>query len=722
MADLAATLTASPSPVVVGNPLTYVIAVSNAGPLPATRVVVTDPLPAGVTFSAASPGCSYASGTLTCGVGDLAVGSSVTRTVRVSTPATTGTLTDTASVTADQFDPNPANNQASATTMVIAPRVPPSSATCGNNGVLAPTGRACTYTTVGSDVFNPPAGVNQATFTAVAGAAGTTSNFSTTFPGGAGGEAQGSIGLNGRALQIDVAGIGGSAAPTSPTGGMNGGPSGGFGGTGGFGGSNGGIQGGLGDANGGTGGSNPFNGGNGGGGGGSSDIRMDPAGCGTFACSLADRILVAGGGGGHGGHGGRGGALGGTGGDGGGAVGGDGGTQVFGGNPGTSGTGGTATAGGTGGINANSGSIGNNGTNGSAGLGGDGGPGNGGGGGAGGGSGGGWFGGGGGSGGGGGFGGGGGAGGGAGGGSGFVTTTATTASLISGVNAGSINGGNGEVTVTWKGATSILVTATSTSPLFGHAVTFTATVIPVSPASGAPTGTVTFFDAGTALATVPLSGGVARFSTAKFQPGVQAVTATYSGNTDFQPSATAGPTPVTVGFSAPCLTTTHSGALTVAAGQSLCVGSGGQVIGPVTVQPGGALALTGANIQGKVVSTGALAISFCRSTFTASVSIQGTTGYVLIGGDSDDAGGCGGNAIPASLTISSNTGGIEASSNTVTGPVTVTNNSGSGLFAEDGVPEFEANQVTGPLVCSGNIPSVTNQGNSVVGPRSGQCS
>jgi hypothetical protein len=159
-----------------------------------------------------------------------------------------------------------------------------------------------------------------------------------------------------------------------------------------------------------------------------------------------------------------------------------------------------------------------------------------------------------------------------------------------------------------------------------------------------------------------------------------------------------------VGFSAPCLTTTHSGALTVAAGQSLCVGSGGQVIGPVTVQPGGALALTGANIQGKVVSTGALAISFCRSTFTASVSIQGTTGYVLIGGDSDDAGGCGGNAIPASLTISSNTGGIEASSNTVTGPVTVTNNSGSGLFAEDGVPEFEANQVTGPLVCSGNIP------------------
>jgi hypothetical protein len=117
-----------------------------------------------------------------------------------------------------------------------------------------------------------------------------------------------------------------------------------------------------------------------------------------------------------------------------------------------------------------------------------------------------------------------------------------------------------------------------------------------------------------------------------------------------------------------------------------------------------------------------MAISFCGATLTGPVSVVGTTGYVLIGANADDAGGCGANTIVGPLTISSNTGGIEVSSDAVTGPVMVTNNSGSGLLAEDGVPEFEANNVTGSLACSGNVPSLTNQGNSATGPRSGQCS
>ena len=119
-ADLSITKTDSPDPVVVGGTLGYTLTVSNAGPSNATSVIATDTLPASVTFVSASAGCVNAAGTVTCTIGGLNAAQSVTRTITVTAPSTSGTISNTASVTGSESDPNPANNSASATTQVQA--------------------------------------------------------------------------------------------------------------------------------------------------------------------------------------------------------------------------------------------------------------------------------------------------------------------------------------------------------------------------------------------------------------------------------------------------------------------------------------------------------------------------------------------------------------------------------------------------------------------------
>ena len=71
---------------------------------------------------------------------------------------------------------------------------------------------------------------------------------------------------------------------------------------------------------------------------------------------------------------------------------------------------------------------------------------------------------------------------------------------------------------------------------FNQATTFTATVA-VGAGSGIPTGTVTFFDGTTALATRPLSGNVATFTTFSLTVGSHAIRAVYNGDTNFATSA-----------------------------------------------------------------------------------------------------------------------------------------------------------------------------------------
>ncbi|WP_268761380.1 hypothetical protein [Frankia sp. AvcI1] len=369
-----------------------------------------------------------------------------------------------------------------------APAVP-AGPVCGKTGAQSgTTTMTCTYDTVGSDTFTVPAGVSSVEITATGAQGGhyfiagdeahpSPAGDITGRPGGSGGQATGTLtGLTGgQVLQVDVAGRGADGTAASRSGGMSNGPSGGSGALGGFGGSNTGVSGGPGDASGANGGT-ASNGGNGSGGGGSSDVRVTAGGCATLACGLSTRVLVAAGGGGAGGVGGQGNALGGAGGD----AGTDAGATVDGGNAGVPGKAGTQTAGGSGGLNACRHGAGNpapsdpltdprcggDGTDGISGAGGTGGAGNKpcngtytpacsnptattSGGGAGGGAGGGYFGGGGGAGGGGTFGGYGGAGAGGAGGSSFAASSIVNPALATGANSGTVNGGNGEVTITW---------------------------------------------------------------------------------------------------------------------------------------------------------------------------------------------------------------------------------------------------------------------------------
>jgi uncharacterized repeat protein (TIGR01451 family) len=123
-ADLSITKTDSPDPVIVGNNITYTIAVTNNGPNSATGVIVSDTLPAGVTFVSATPSQGSCSGTsaVSCALGSLSNGASATVTL-VVTATQTGSVSNTASVTRNEADPKSSNDSATAATMVNpAPR------------------------------------------------------------------------------------------------------------------------------------------------------------------------------------------------------------------------------------------------------------------------------------------------------------------------------------------------------------------------------------------------------------------------------------------------------------------------------------------------------------------------------------------------------------------------------------------------------------------------
>ena len=127
-ADLAITKTASSNTVAAGTQFTYTIGVTNGGPASAFNVVVTDTLPTGLSYVSSTDTCTAVAATLTCHLGALASGRSTSFTVQVKVPANylssrglnTATIINTATVTADQADPNPGNNTASASTKVVA--------------------------------------------------------------------------------------------------------------------------------------------------------------------------------------------------------------------------------------------------------------------------------------------------------------------------------------------------------------------------------------------------------------------------------------------------------------------------------------------------------------------------------------------------------------------------------------------------------------------------
>jgi hypothetical protein len=100
--------------------------VKNNGPDTDTGVKITDPMPAGNSFVSASAtqGTCTGGAILTCNIGTMAAGATVTITL-VTTPTTVGAQTNTVSVVGDRPETNTANNTATATVQTTSPITPP---------------------------------------------------------------------------------------------------------------------------------------------------------------------------------------------------------------------------------------------------------------------------------------------------------------------------------------------------------------------------------------------------------------------------------------------------------------------------------------------------------------------------------------------------------------------------------------------------------------------
>lgn len=125
-------------------------------------------------------------------------------------------------------------------------------------------------------------------------------------------------------------------------------------------------------------------------------------------------------------------------------------------------------------------------------------------------------------------------------------------------------------------ASSVTLTSSKNPSSVGDLVTFTATVASGGP--DAPTGSVTFMDGSTNLATVPISGGHAVLATSTLGAGSHSITATYGGDANNATSTTAlsqtvNPAPAGSGGSGGGLVS--GGASSAGAGSSGSGGSGG---------------------------------------------------------------------------------------------------------------------------------------------------
>jgi uncharacterized repeat protein (TIGR01451 family) len=126
-ADLQITKVASSKTVRVGETVTYTVTLKNLGPGVAAGVVFGDPLPDQLNLDGST--CSAVSADSFCTVESLPSGASATLTI-VATPITnlarnerrinnTAFIADFGTTTSD---PNPGNDQASATVRVVGPR------------------------------------------------------------------------------------------------------------------------------------------------------------------------------------------------------------------------------------------------------------------------------------------------------------------------------------------------------------------------------------------------------------------------------------------------------------------------------------------------------------------------------------------------------------------------------------------------------------------------
>jgi hypothetical protein len=138
------------------------------------------------------------------------------------------------------------------------------------------------------------------------------------------------------------------------------------------------------------------------------------------------------------------------------------------------------------------------------------------------------------------------------------------------------------------------------------------------------------------------------------------------------------------------------------------------------IEPGANVTIMHSTVLHGIKDDGGGAFTLCGSLVTNGVKVTGATGFVLVGNPFD---GCARNMILGGMSLQSNTGGVEAIGNQISGPVTVSGNSGTGPPPENVATELAANSITGKLACNNNTPGPVNGGlsNVVSGKETGQC-
>ncbi len=160
---------------------------------------------------------------------------------------------------------------------------------------------------------------------------------------------------------------------------------------------------------------------------------------------------------------------------------------------------------------------------------------------------------------------------------------------------------------------------------------------------------------------------------------------------------------------------TVHGAIVIGAGTKVVI-TNSTLDSSITAGNGANVAVCGSTVKGALsATTTPTSVTVCTSTLAGAVTVKGSTQFVLIG--DPFAHGCGTNTLTSggATNLTSNVGGIEVSSNKITGTLNFNKNSGN--------PVVAGNTIGGSLNCAGNTPPPTNGGlpNTVAGTESGQC-
>ncbi len=147
------TTVVGPTTVVATSNLTYTITVTNLGPSLASNVVVSDILPVGCTFVSASGGGTNVSGLVNWILPSFAIGAGTNFALTVTAPLA-GILTNTVSSSTLTFDPNPANNNGSATNAKVVTSVAQSVSLGGFNCAKAAASTNLTWSQTVSNSFS----------------------------------------------------------------------------------------------------------------------------------------------------------------------------------------------------------------------------------------------------------------------------------------------------------------------------------------------------------------------------------------------------------------------------------------------------------------------------------------------------------------------------------------------------------------------------------------